>query len=319
MATVTRHVWAMPGVATLPGAGGPLNIPIWGYSLNSSTCRVPGPVLEVTAGDTLRVIFHNHLAEPASLIFPGQVMTPQPVRDSENYLVSFDRHARAGGYVVYSRRTSRPGTFRYESGTNPGVQVQMGLSGALLVRPRGFNPGDPATWTAYGSGTRSEYDREQLLILGDVDSALHVAVGAGLPYDLLEFRPDWWTINGRAFPETVAPDEPSSTQPMGSRVLAAPGDRVLLRCVNTGFSPHALHLGGLSGRVVAEDARPLKTPSLDATYEKETVLLAPGQVCDVVVTSPTAGEFYLFDRDLKHTVNEGGFPGGMMTRLELTT
>ncbi|MGE5589762.1 MAG: multicopper oxidase domain-containing protein [Bacillota bacterium] len=300
----------------MPGSGEPLPVPVWGYSLDSSTCRVPGPVLEATAGDTLRLIFHNHLAEPASVIFPGQAMTPQPVKDSGGHLVSFDRQARAGGYVIYSLRLSRPGTFRYESGTNPGVQVQMGLAGAILVRPRDFNPSDPATWTAYGSGTRSQYDQEQLLILGEIDSALHAAVGAGLPYDLLEYRPDWWTINGRAFPDTVAADGPSPTQPMGSRVVADPGDRVLLRCINVGFSPHALHLGGLSGRVVAEDAIPLKTASLDGTYEKETLLLAPGQVCDVIVTSPGAGEFYVFDRDLRHAVNEGEFPGGMMTRLE---
>jgi len=37
--------------------------------------------------------------------------------------------------VTYSFVATHPGTFVYESGTNPDVQVPMGLFGALIVRP----------------------------------------------------------------------------------------------------------------------------------------------------------------------------------------
>ena len=193
----------------------------------------------------------------------------------------------------------------------------MGLYGVLIVRPAAYDRANPATWTAYGPGTGSDYDVEQVLVLGEVDSRLHVQVAAGLPYDMLEFAPDWWTLNGRAFPHTLQPDDPSS-QPLGARIAARVGQRALLRCVNAGFQRHAIHFGGLTVRVVAEDGWPLKTASLDASYEKRTLTLVPGRVYDVIVTPAVAGEYYLYDRDLYHAVNEGQFPGGMMTLLEVT-
>jgi len=41
----------------------------------------------------------------------------------------------SGGSATYSFVATHPGTFVYESGTNPDVQVPMGLFGALVVRP----------------------------------------------------------------------------------------------------------------------------------------------------------------------------------------
>ncbi len=37
--------------------------------------------------------------------------------------------------MTYSFVASKPGTYIYESGTNPEKQVRMGLFGALIVRP----------------------------------------------------------------------------------------------------------------------------------------------------------------------------------------
>ncbi|BAS26723.1 multicopper oxidase domain-containing protein [Limnochorda pilosa] len=315
-ATVIKHIWAKAGTIAMPGAGGPVSIPVWGYAMDSCPSMIPGPTLDVTAGDTLQVVLHNTLAEPVSMIFPGQPLVPRSEEDAGDRWVSFTAHAEPQDSVAYAFQAARPGTYRYESGTHPERQVQMGLAGVLIVRPAGLDPVDPATWTAYGTGTGSEYDVERVLVLGEVDSRLHHAVASGLPHDPLDYAPDGWMINGRAFPDTLAPDNDSS-QPLGARVTATTGQRVLLRCVNTAFYPHALHFGGLSVRVVAEDGYPLRTPALDATYEKHTLTLAPGQTCDVILTARAPGEYYIFDRDLYHATNEGEFPGGMMTRLEV--
>ena len=43
--------------------------------------------------------------------------------------------AANGGTVTYSFVADHPGTFLYESGTDPDIQVRMGLFGALIVRP----------------------------------------------------------------------------------------------------------------------------------------------------------------------------------------
>ncbi len=37
--------------------------------------------------------------------------------------------------MTYTFTAAEPGTYIYESGTDPAKQVQMGLYGALVVRP----------------------------------------------------------------------------------------------------------------------------------------------------------------------------------------
>lgn len=315
--TVVKHFWAKAGTITMPGADGPVTIPVWGYAPDSLPCQIPGPIIEATAGDTLEMTLHNTLGDPVSMIFPGQEVVPHPVKDSEGRFISFTDHAGPGESITYTVPLSRPGTFRYESGTHPGIQVQMGLAGALIVRPSGFDPGDPGSWSAYGPGTYSEYDREQLLILGEVDSRLHADVTAGRPFTPLNFSPDWWTINGRAFPDTLGPDNLSS-QPLGVVLEAREGERVLLRCLNLGFEQHSLHFDGLRVRVVGQDGWPLATEDLDGTYERRTISLAPGGSFDAILAAGQAGEYHFYDRDLVHSLNQGQFPGGMMTRLTIT-
>lgn len=314
--TIIKHCWAKAGTVTMPGASGTVTIPVWGYSDDSCPCMIPGPIIEATEGDTVQVTLHNTLAEPVSMIFPGQQIAPLPVKDAAGRFISFTDHADPQTSVTYLFTAARPGTYRYESGTHPEKQVQMGLYGVLIVRPAGFDPSDPATWTAYGPDTRSEYDKEQALVLAELDSHLHATIEAGMSYDLLDYKPDWWTINGRAFPDTLAPDSISS-QPMGARITATANQRILLRLLNAGNQHHSLHFGGLPARVVGEDGRPRKTATLDATYEKRTLTIASGQTYDVILVPTASGEIYIYDRDLHHATNESNFPGGMMTRVDV--
>jgi len=314
-AVIARDLWATSSNASFPGPEGAVSVPVWGYSPTPGQCQVPGPLLEAMQGDTLQVTLHNTLPEPVSLIWPGQAVRPVPVKDTNGRFVSFHRHALPGGTFIYTVNATRPGTFRYESGSNPAVQVQMGLSGPLIVRPAGFSPSDPAQRTAYGPDTGSDFDAELLLVLGEVDSRLHTAAASGSAVDLRAFAPDWWVVGGRAYPDTVAPDAPGGVQPLSSALTVQAGRRLLIRCINSGFQTHALYLGGLAGRVIAEDGYPLMSPTLDATYSRHTLTVAPGQSFDIILTSPDPGEFYLYDRELLHCVNGERFPGGMMTRL----
>ena len=46
--------------------------------------------------------------------------------------------AGPGAAVTYSFTASSAGTYLYESGSDPQLQVQMGLFGAIVVRPAGI-------------------------------------------------------------------------------------------------------------------------------------------------------------------------------------
>ncbi len=76
-----------------------------------------------------------------------------------------------------------PGTFIYESGSNVSKQIEMGMYGALIVRPTGH-----PDW-AYGSAsTQFDPNREYLLLLSEFDPDLHHAVETGGTYDLNQMR-----------------------------------------------------------------------------------------------------------------------------------
>ncbi|MHB1044073.1 MAG: multicopper oxidase domain-containing protein [Eubacteriales bacterium] len=312
---VIKEFWAKAGPVTMPDGAA---IPFWGFApAPDGEPQLPGPAIEVKTGDNVRITLHNTLAEPVSMIFPGQDVTPEPVKDENNIFVSFDRHAPAnGGTVTYFFKAARPGTYLYESGTYTEKQIQMGLYGVLVVRPADYNPSLPSARTAYGAGTGTAFDVEKIIATGEIDSLLHRDISAGLPFDTHNFNPDYFTINGLAYPDTLDPDDTSS-QPYGAAVKTVIFNKVLLRCLNAGFLTHSLHAGAGFFRVVAGDGMPLKTPALDATYEKSTITIGPGQTYDLIYTPVSIGEIYLYDRELRCTVNTDRFPGGIMTRLEV--
>ncbi len=124
-------------------------------------------------------MLHNELPEDTSIVFPGQVdvMANGAPSEPQFYGATLTSLANvasaAGGSVTYSFVASSPGTYLYQSGTNPGVQVNMGLYGALVVRPAlGAN-------FAYNeSATAFNPDAEILMLLSEIDPLLHQGGGA---------------------------------------------------------------------------------------------------------------------------------------------
>jgi FtsP/CotA-like multicopper oxidase with cupredoxin domain len=131
---------AQPGYIQLPDGN---TMYMWGYAPGGGGFQYPGPVLCVNQGDTVTVILNNTLPEDVSIIFPGQenvLANGAPAQPEFNgpagALSSLTNvAANSSGSVTYSFVASNPGTYLYESGTNPAKQVRMGLFGALLVRP----------------------------------------------------------------------------------------------------------------------------------------------------------------------------------------
>ena len=117
---------------------------MWGYSSGFDDFQHPGPVLCVNEGDTVTVILHNTLPEATSIAFPGQTgvladgIPAAPELNGSGRLTSLTTTARRRGrHRDLHFVADHPGTFLYESGTDPEKQVRMGLFGALIVRPRG--------------------------------------------------------------------------------------------------------------------------------------------------------------------------------------
>ncbi|HCC06995.1 MAG TPA: ferroxidase [Clostridiales bacterium] len=312
---IIKDLWAKLGALNMPDGS---TIPFWGYAESAASLpQLPGPKIEATVGDTIQINLHNTLNEPVSIIFPGQNVVPTPVKDANGKFISYTAHAANNGDAVsYSYTSDKPGIFLYESGSSSERQIQMGMYGVIIIRPAGFNATDASTRTAYGANTGSEFDIEKILILGEIDSTLHSKIINPQPDDMYSYSPDYWTINGRSYPHTIAADDTSS-QPSGSKITAGQGEKILIRCINAGFQHHNIRFDNLTARVVAVDSVPLKSNILDKTYQKNTVTIASGESYDIIITINTPGKYIIYDRDYNHLVDANGLSSGMITIIEI--
>lgn len=283
-------MWVKDGYLSTPDGN---SIYFWGFAASpDAPAQVPGPHLVVNQGEDVTVNLVNQTGdEPVSIFFNGQrgVRTEAgPVRpqyDAQGRLVSFVDHAEpAGGTISYSFRAERPGTYLYESGTNPHKQILMGLYGVLVVRPLDFDRSVPGLKTAYGAGSGTEFDREYVLVTAEIDPVLNAAAERGQAYRISKLRPRYWTLNGRCAPDTMLGDSLPHLphQPYGAMIMAQPGERVLIRLAGAGIDNHPLHPHGNHSRVVAIDGSLLRNDVGDRSYQKFTVLLGAGQTCDLI-------------------------------------
>ncbi len=269
----------------------------WSYANGSGAFQFPGPILCVNQGDSVTVVLHNTLGEATSIMFPGvdgvlaDGSPAQPVVSGSTITSLVPAAAANGGSVTYSFTASRPGTFLYESGTDPGKQVQMGLYGALIVRPAGHPDAGYVDGAGSPIGTFNP-GNEYVMLLSEIDPLLHQAVELHQAYDVTQLHPRYWLINGRSFPDTIAPNNAAwlPSQPYSSLVHVQVTDPTvtggshppaLVRYLDAGSLNHPFHPHGQNGTVIARDATPLiDATNHDLSYETFAFSIGSGQTWD---------------------------------------
>lgn len=235
-----------------------------------------------------------------------------------------------GRDLAYFYRPHDAGTYMYHCHFEDVEHVQMGMTGMVLVRPKqnrtpvGTDP--VGTRYAYNDGDGStRYDREFAFMLTELWSAAHYRDAHIQVSDWTDYDPSFWLLNGRGYPDTVAPNgDPTSAaagrlqyQPISSLVTCNTGDRVLLRMSNLGYQNHTMSVDSIDLQVVAKDASLLKGRDGTSNYlTTNSVDVGPGESRDVIFVAPRPGEYLLYDRQYSFLENGGG-PGygGMMTKI----
>ncbi|MDQ6920854.1 MAG: multicopper oxidase domain-containing protein [Candidatus Dormibacteraeota bacterium] len=285
---------------------------MWSYANGNSSFQYPGPVLCVNEGDNVTVTLKNTLPVATSLVFPGLTRVKvdgQPVQLDVGS-GSLSKPAQPNGSVTYTFQATNPGTFLYQSGTNPELQVLMGMVGALIVRPKLAAPAGTAyvyddASTAYDSG------REFMHLLTEIDPHMHHAIEletctnvstdppcqlpAQLTYDMTKYQPRYWMINGRSFPDDITPNNSTAlpSQPYGALVHVLPKTAqplpALVRFLNGGpvnypFHPHSNHDSavGVDGRVLVNPNGGLGGTPASTSFDRFGFVVAPGQTSDAL-------------------------------------
>lgn len=260
----------------------------WGYSDGTNPMQLPGPTLLVNQGDTVTVTLTNNLPAAAgnvSIVFPGH-----SVSVTGGVPGATAQEAISGGVVTYTFTAGEPGTYQYHSGTQTDLQVEMGLYGALIVRPTTAAAG--CTNSAYNHAATC-YDREYLYLLSEIDIEIHNSAeaqsnGTGpitLPSGTLQS--EYWLVNGRAAPDTMAAAgrDVLPHQPYDAISRMHPGEKLLMRVVGSGSELHPFHHHGNHARVLARDGR-LLVSETDATKLAGPLLFTipsvPGGTVDAI-------------------------------------
>lgn len=188
------------------------------------------------------------------------------------------------------------GTFMYHCHVAASEHVQMGMYGALIVRPMDFNPAVASTRTVLGRNTSTNYDVEYTILISEFDARWHKSIEgdpAYANYYPAQWRPDIWMANGRTFPTTLLPfawnkldggaivPEYESRYNTYIKTLLTPVRQklLLIRWINMGYQTQPVHQHGWHMRIVSKDGMAF-SPQRDMF----TVLIGSGETYDAITT-----------------------------------
>jgi FtsP/CotA-like multicopper oxidase with cupredoxin domain len=239
-----------------------LEIEAWGYNGTS-----PGPLLEATEGERVRIYVTNKLREPTSIHWHGVFvpngmdgvagLTQAPIAPGKTYKYEF----------VFDRA----GTFMYHPHVDEMTQIAQGMMGMIVVHPRGAD----------------KKVRDYALMLHQ----WKIPIGARRADPLAMNDFNVLTINGKAFP---------ATQPL----LAETGDLVRIRLANLGpMEHHPIHLHGHAFELVGTDGGPVPA---SARHPETTILVPVGTTRTIEFRARAAGDWPLHCHMTHHTMNQMG-------------
>lgn len=227
----------------------------------------PGPVLRTRQGEVFDIQFKNRIGEGSAVHWHGVRLTN--TMDGVPGLTQ--EIVETGGDFHYQFRAPDAGTYWYHSHNRSWEQVARGLYGPLIVEEA--NP-------------------------PDVD------------HDIIVMIDDWRvTENGTLADDFDDMHDQAHQGRLGNyaRALIEPrkpvqfGDRIRLRLINVATDRiFPVELEGVSGKVVAKDGMPLRTPE-----NALTVILAPAQRVDLIADVTAADQI-----NINFPTQDGAYPLG---------
>jgi FtsP/CotA-like multicopper oxidase with cupredoxin domain len=202
--------------------------------------RMPGPVIQVTAGDTVRVAVTNTLGENHAFAVSG-VADSGVIAPGETAVVTFVAPAA--------------GTYFYLDTLNGPVNRILGLHGALVVLPRAgntpYSAPTPAVQQLFDDLGRAAHfpkhaltpagwqpERSRIWVHNQVDPHFNALAEQGMTIAPAEmkahFLPRYFTINGKS--GAFSSHDPASI--LDGRI----GQPMLVRILNAGLFTHSNHL-----------------------------------------------------------------------------
>lgn len=336
------------GFSAVPEGGPPENSAEYaGWVMDESMLAAnnPAPTLAVDEDDEVFLTLTNvgmamrpDLYDPHSIHwhgFPNAASIFDGVPDAS---ISVNM----GASLTYYYNVKDAGTYMYHCHVEATEHMQMGMVGNLYVRPRqnrlpdladlgGFTHRTGFTY-AYNDGDGStRYDVEYPIQIGSFDPKFHDASFEVQPLPFAGMKDSYFLLNGRGYPDTVAPEalstvDPSGmtqlSQPVSSLITASAGKQILLRISNLNITQfYTIGTNGIPMKVVGLDARLLRDDAgNNLAYQTNSLTLGGGQSADVILDTTalaTGSTWFLYTTNLHQLANDAENFGGMMTEIRI--
>lgn len=298
--------------------------------------QYPGPVIYARVGDIIEVHLKNLGVgvgtpntpnDPHTIHWHGvdnnAAMDGVPETSVAALPANLSANPGAGNVVVYEFSVPYPGTYMYHCHQEASIHVHMGMIGALII----YNPRDAAAATGPGQGQGGQlwghkYDSDYIMLLHELDPMQNAFENdpmnlANALFLVQLTRPQYWTINGLSFPNTIHasmlaggaawlwswwyPAHPGMDPLIQGSVNAkfGRGEKVLVRVINLGFEVEPMHVHGFHPKLLGMDQRPWtfgNPPGITAGQGLEMNTFAPasGQTMELLLdfgTIPTSGNY----------------------------
>jgi manganese oxidase len=240
-------------------------VPIDAYAYND---QIPGPRLNFTQGDRVRIDVTNELDETTTVHWHGldvpnemdgpAEITQDPIQPGDTY--------------SYEYAVGQWGTFFYHSHDHADRQQTLGLYGALII-----DPADPSE--------QAPAEHDYAIQLGEWLNR------EGLTFPSMPMEgglANYFTINGKAYPETETID-------------MKVGETLRVRFIGSNsVDIHPMHIHGGPFTVVALDGAQLPP---EERFTADTVNVGPGQRYDVIWEALRPGKWLIHCHINHHTTN----------------
>ncbi|HET8939629.1 MAG TPA: copper oxidase [Polyangiales bacterium] len=236
----------------------------WGYN-----GRTPGPTIEVTEGDRVRMYVTNRLPEATTVHWHG-ILLPNGM---DGVAGLTQRRIEPGQTFKYEFTFTRAGTYMYHPHFDEMTQMAMGMVGMIVVHPK------------VPRGPRVDRD----FVLMTHEWKIKVGTHRPDPTAMLDFNV--LTFNSRAFP---------GTEPL----VVGKGERVRIRLGNlSAMDHHPIHLHGHYFKTVSTDGGDIAE---SAQWPETTVLVPTGSTRTVEFIADALGDWAMHCHMTHHTMNQMG-------------
>jgi len=244
--------------------------------------QVPGPLIHVKEGERIRVNVTNFTTLTHTIHWHGMIQRGS--WQSDGVPDKTQKPIKPGDTFTYEFVAEPSGTHWYHCHVNVNEHVAIrGMWGAFIVEPK-----EPTE-------IEQKVTKDYVLMLSSWASKwAHSPGEGGVPGDVF----DYFTINGKAFPESQA-------------IRVEEGDVVRLRLIGAGEEVHSVHIHGHVFDIAFKDGHALPHP-----IKADTVLMGPGERYDLILYADNPGRWMIHDHVDTHTMNADRPDGGIMTVIE---